>query len=104
MGDAPIATGENMQVIETKLAITGKLPRRFPKRVSAGDLSEKIRNRLIDLMAWHECSDRAAEAAQKEFPQFRITGKTVSDVMILHTLRKPPVREMQLSAGIRRSA
>ena len=32
-------------------------------------------------MEFHECSDRAAAAAQKEFPSFRITGKTVSDVL-----------------------
>lgn len=72
-----------MQTNESKLSIVGKTPRRFARRVSAADLSDRVRVRIAQLMHIHECSDRAAEAAQKEFPAFRITGKTVTDVCLL---------------------
>lgn len=78
-----------MEPVETKLSLAGKTARRFARRVSAGDLSERVRERIAELMEFHECSDRAAAAAQKEFPSFRITGKTVSDVMLLRIARKP---------------
>lgn len=85
-----------MQPTENNLTIAEKNPRRFARRVSAGDLSQRVRDRIAELMEFHECSDRAACAAQKEFPSFRITSKTVSDVMLLLIPRRPPVREISI--------
>lgn len=96
----------NTQPQQSKLSIVGKTQRRFARRVSAADLSDKVRARIAELMEFHECSDRAAEAAQKEFPAFRITGKTVTDVMVLPR-RKPPMIEravmptLRLAGGMR---
>ena len=88
-----------MQTPDNKLQIVGKPQRRFARRVSAADLSQRVRDRIAELMEWHECSDRAAEAAQSEFTNLRITAKTVSDVMHLLSTRKPPAREaMVISA------
>ncbi len=80
------------QLVDPVLLKSG-FRRKTPRRLKAKHLSEVARREIVRLFMIHESHDDVAQ----EMDMAGLPGRTVSEVLDVYQIRKPPASEMRQS-------